>query len=159
MDETIKNEVLYSIFPGTWDTSVNVAKRIGSPLDVTDEAMEQLLNEGLLQMKVEDGVGLFQMKVEDGVALFGLTRAVSSDDEYLVWIVRRALKKEFGKMPTAESACQFLESRDWKFEDGRTEQHFFKALAAHLKLLTGKEMQIADWSSATLAILEMRLLR
>ena len=148
MDETIKNEVLYSIFPSTWDTSVNVAKRIGSPLDVTDEAMEQLLNEGL-----------FQMKVEDGVALFGLTRAVSSDDEYLVWIVRRALKKEFGKMPTAEIACQFLETRNWKFEDGRTEQHFFKALAAHLSQLTGKEMQIADWSSATLAILEMRLLR
>ena len=62
-------------------------------------------------------------------------------------------------MPTAEIACQFLETRNWKFEDGRTEHHFFKALAAHLSQLTGKEMTITDWSSATLAILEMGLLR
>ena len=63
------------------------------------------------------------------------------------------LKKEFGEMPTAEIACQFLESRDWKFEEGRTEQHVFRALVAHLKMLTGNEVNIADWSSATQAIL------
>ena len=148
MDDSIRNDLLYAIFPGTLDTSINVAKRIGQPLGMNDEAIEELLNEGLLQMKVEGGV-----------PLFSLTRGVSSDDEYLVWVVRAALKKEFGSMPAAEPACHFLETRNWKFEDGRTEQHFFKALAAHLSQLTGKEMQIADWSSATLAILEMRLLR
>lgn len=147
MDEKIKNDLLYAIFPGTWDLPNNIAKRIGQPLELTDETIEDLLNEGL-----------FQMKVEDGVPLFGLTRGVSSDDEFLVWVVRAALKKEFGKMPSAEAACQFLESGTWKSEAGRTERHYFKALAAHLKLLTGKEVQITDWSSAVLIIQEMGLL-
>ena len=77
MDEAIKNDILYDTFPGTWDTPTNIAKRIAQPQIETDDAIEDLLNGGLLQMKVDDGV-----------PLFGLVRRASSDDEYLVWIVK-----------------------------------------------------------------------
>lgn len=148
MGESIRTDILYAIFPGTWDTPANVAQQIGQDRELVDQAIEELLNEGVLQMKVEDDV-----------ALFGLTRAVTSDDEILVWMVRRLLKKEFGKMPTAEAACKHLESLNWNLQNGQSEQHVFQSLAAHLKVLNGKDLVIDDWHSATLAILEVGLLR
>ena len=148
MKSTIRNDLLDSMSPVTWVTQAELAARTGFPIDSVNDAVDDLIGEGRVWIRVEDGEWRFCPY-----------REVSGHDKYLVRGVMEALKKEFGKMPSAESACQFLESRDWSLEDGRTEQDIFRALAAHLRMLTGNEVNIADWPSATLAILKIGLLR
>lgn len=147
MGDPIRNHILYAIFPGQWDSWTNIASRVDYPIEAVQEAINALVHEGLLQSEDAEG----QMRL-------ALSRTASSDDEYLVWVVRTSLKQEFGRMPSPEQATRFLETRAWSVGEGRTVQHIFKALAAHLRQATGHQLTITDWDAATLAIAEMELL-